>query len=1033
VARERLFAKLDEAREHKPAICVVGPPGAGKTTLVASWLDARGIKGIWYQVDPGDAEVATFFHYLVQAAKPFLREAQRPLPLLTPEYAQDVPGFARRFFRDLFASLPKPSVLVLDNFQETGLADVFHTVVVEATEQLPEHVRLIIVSRVDPPVHYARLIANESLALVEWDALRLTIDETRGMAEARGPIDDATLASLHQHSNGWAAGVTLMMERLRRTGEVNRLAEAASLDAVFNYFASQLFSRVPTEKRRALMKCALFQSVNARLAVAITGNPEAGTLLDDLYRRHLFLDRRYEVAVMYQFHALFRAFLLHQLEQEISENECNALKRRAAVLLESENRMDEAQFLYAEARDWAGLTALVLREAPAVLGQGRSQTLRDWIEVMPQEWITENPWLTYWLGESRLGEDLRTARAALELAHAGFRHRDDIVGQIVAIAGIMETHYFFWSLFPVLDPWIVEMCALLDREPVFPSAEFEMRAYGALLMATHHRAPRNPWLPIIVERMRTLLSAKLSDDRKVRAACMLLGYAQAGSNLSLGHWVVTTIEPIVERAGVTPLSRCMWLGRVGLHLAHKGDYEEAINTVDQAEALARDNGIAVDVALRSFWSVLATLGGGDLTRAEAFVRQLETVARPDRPLEAGMAHYCRCMLALAQDDSETALESGRAAIRIADKEDAFWPQVYFTGSAIYAMLDGGHFEEGAHYIAHLRSLVAGTFLAAFEAELQLCEAALALASENLATCHFHLREACRIARSTEYLFVNRAMPRPLRRVLGEALRTEIEPEYFRGIIRHYGLWPGPEGDTTWPWPLRIRLLGQFELLVDGAPPLFSRKMPRKTLALLCVIVAFGGKDVAEERILDALWPEEEADAAYRSLTATVRRLREMLGRRTTIRHSGGKLSINPFGCWVDTWAFEQALASGDNAVIERAIEIYRGNFLPAEDAPWAVPMRERLRSKFIQAVLEAGKRNEQASRHEQAIRCYLRGLDADNLVEAFYQGLMRCYGQLQRRPEAASIYRRLRDVLSVTLGVAPSSATEQLYQRLRLN
>jgi ATP/maltotriose-dependent transcriptional regulator MalT len=44
VARERLFALLDEAREHKPAICAVGPPGAGKTTLVASWLDARGIK-----------------------------------------------------------------------------------------------------------------------------------------------------------------------------------------------------------------------------------------------------------------------------------------------------------------------------------------------------------------------------------------------------------------------------------------------------------------------------------------------------------------------------------------------------------------------------------------------------------------------------------------------------------------------------------------------------------------------------------------------------------------------------------------------------------------------------------------------------------------------------------------------------------------------------------------------------------------------------------------------------------------------------
>jgi LuxR family maltose regulon positive regulatory protein len=107
VARQRLFAKLDEARENKPAICVVGPPGAGKTTLVASWLDVRGIKGIWYQVDAGDSDLATFFYYLGLAAKPFTRKGQRPLPSLTPEYLQDVEGFSRRFFRELFSRLPE--------------------------------------------------------------------------------------------------------------------------------------------------------------------------------------------------------------------------------------------------------------------------------------------------------------------------------------------------------------------------------------------------------------------------------------------------------------------------------------------------------------------------------------------------------------------------------------------------------------------------------------------------------------------------------------------------------------------------------------------------------------------------------------------------------------------------------------------------------------------------------------------------------------------------------------------------------------
>ena len=103
VARERLFALLDEAREHKPATCVVSPPGAGKTTLVASWIDARNIKGIWFQIDAGDSDLATFFYYLGEAAKTFSRKRQRALPRLTPEYLGDVEGFSRRFFRNLIA------------------------------------------------------------------------------------------------------------------------------------------------------------------------------------------------------------------------------------------------------------------------------------------------------------------------------------------------------------------------------------------------------------------------------------------------------------------------------------------------------------------------------------------------------------------------------------------------------------------------------------------------------------------------------------------------------------------------------------------------------------------------------------------------------------------------------------------------------------------------------------------------------------------------------------------------------------------
>ena len=94
-------------------------------------------------------------------------------------------------------------------------------------------------------------------------------------------------------------------------------------------------------------------------------------------------------------------------------------------------------------------------------------------------------------------------------------------------------------------------------------------------------------------------------------------------------------------------------------------------------------------------------------------------------------------------------------------------------------------------------------------------------------------------------------------------------------------------------------------------------------------------------------------------------------------------------------------------------------------------MRERLRGKFVRALQVIAHQLETAGRYEEAIDLYLRGIDADDLVEPFYQGLMRSYQSLGRDAEAASTYRRLRQALSVTLGVQPGLESRRLFDELR--
>lgn len=97
-ARTRLFNLLDCGRQQC-IVWIAAPPGAGKTTLVSSYIAARSLKTLWYQLDASDSDIASFFHYFAFALKRVSSRYRRPLQPLTPEYLPGILIFTRRFLR----------------------------------------------------------------------------------------------------------------------------------------------------------------------------------------------------------------------------------------------------------------------------------------------------------------------------------------------------------------------------------------------------------------------------------------------------------------------------------------------------------------------------------------------------------------------------------------------------------------------------------------------------------------------------------------------------------------------------------------------------------------------------------------------------------------------------------------------------------------------------------------------------------------------------------------------------------------------
>ncbi|MFU8858431.1 MAG: AfsR/SARP family transcriptional regulator [Deferrisomatales bacterium] len=229
-------------------------------------------------------------------------------------------------------------------------------------------------------------------------------------------------------------------------------------------------------------------------------------------------------------------------------------------------------------------------------------------------------------------------------------------------------------------------------------------------------------------------------------------------------------------------------------------------------------------------------------------------------------------------------------------------------------------------------------------------------------------------------------------------------------------------------------------MLDGEPLRAGGKGQRKPLALLKALIAFGGRNVSEARLADALWPDADGAAAYQAFTITLHRLRKLLGVPDALVVREGRLSLDPRRCWVDAWVFERLLGEGARGrsaqprsdAVERALGLYRGPFLPEEvDEPWATHLRERLRSRYLRGVEVLGARLEDTGTWAEAAEHYRRALEVDSLSEELCRRLMICHEKLEQASTALAAFERCRRLLGGTLGVEPSSETRQLAERIR--
>ncbi|HTS53535.1 MAG TPA: bacterial transcriptional activator domain-containing protein, partial [Burkholderiales bacterium] len=573
--------------------------------------------------------------------------------------------------------------------------------------------------------------------------------------------------------------------------------------------------------------------------------------------------------------------------------------------------------------------------------------------------------------------------------------------------------------------------------PRYPSAAVELDICCSMLIATLYRRPGHVLLPLFADRIEALLGSDLDVNRKVAGATLLLTYCTLGNNVERGEHLVATTQALLESDEVTPLNRVWWYSRLAILLNITGRHASVEAQIRKARHIIETHGLSGLRGARTIgdeplqWSMLFQR---DWERAAALAREMAEAAHSLRPSEVFLASLARLRLAICRGDPDAALLEGPACVAVASATGMVYHELTARSQWAEVLAEAGRSQEARDQLRRCRELVRGTCLAYFEPELLVIEAYTVRGDRDMQRCRALLSEGFALARRVNALWRDtRLFGRILSAMCSEALSAGIEQEYVRSLIRRFGLRPASQDDEAWPWPVKIYTLGRFEILRSGQLLEFPHKAPRKQLLVLKALLAFGGHDVPAHRVTDAIWPDSDGDAGGRALGVSLARLRTLLGNQEAITVSDDRISLNPDCSWWDARAFDRRSADAVHGTGDAGLlALYRGPFLAGDsDVPWTVPLRERLRARFATHLRRSASELEHACGWTEAAALYARGIETDDLAEEFYQGLMRCCSALGRPAEALSVYRRLRQILSVVLGIAPAPESEALYRTLR--
>ena len=560
-----------------------------------------------------------------------------------------------------------PFILVLDDFHVIQAQPILDLVTV-LIERTPPQMRLVLLSRTDPPLPLARWRARHQMVEIRASQLRLTKDEIACFLKTAMQLElsDDDLGALESRTEGWIAGLQLAALSMQDHPDIHAFVTAftGSQHYIMDYLVEEVLKRQPDQIRTFLLKTSILGRLCGSLCEAVIGDTtdltDGQAMLQELEQRNLFLipldgERRW-----YRYHHLFADMLNRHLTRTMPL-QMHELHHRASEWLEQNGFIPEAIQHTLMAQDTERAIRLVEQNGCLLLMAGEVVTLNRWLEAVTP-FAPTHPWFAI------------------------------LKGWVLILTGQQE------QVSPILQS-AERLLAPLDVTPIVQI----MR--GALTTAQAHSA-RIQGDPVAAEFARQALACLptgdvLSDSLRSVASLILGDASRMSGELEEAK---QAYDEAVRIGLAADNPHLLILGNSNLAdiLFEQGQLHLAARKLSDALQMAtrsdRSMPLIVDHVLALFSQI--AFEWNDLEGAERYARQCVELCQASGNLEwAAVSHVMLARLEHVRGNAEKTIAAMRLAEQLACEYHASPQRSIWVQCALARLwLAQGNFEQVAHFL-----------------------------------------------------------------------------------------------------------------------------------------------------------------------------------------------------------------------------------------------------------------------------------------------------------------------------------------------